>query len=125
MRNWTVATTKDTHRLKIYRYGLRNRIIQPAVGVIDFVDGVLLRHALCGSGLPEWAFKIPTGRPRYDEDGYLENSVGGALYQSFSALLVWAWDQEEKDLTLELPLTEEQAALLLPDSFDEEESEDQ
>ena len=41
---------------------------------MENVDRYILRHRWCSP--PEWMHRIPLGRPKRDEDGYVENSRG-------------------------------------------------
>jgi hypothetical protein len=45
-------------------------------------DHYVLRHRWCSP--PEWMHRIPLGRPKRDEDGYMENSLGYAVFSSFN-----------------------------------------
>lgn len=111
--------------MKIYDHGLRGSLLRAAESSLDFVDGVVLRHALCGAGLPEFAWKIPVGKAEYDPaDGMLNNSLGSLLYDSYSRATFWLDRQCEQDLVATVPLTEENLRLLAPNLRDDDEDED-
>ena len=55
--------------------------------VVPTLDAAL-SHVICGSGLPDWAWRLPLGRPVYDaidpEDPFLVNSLACRLSDAFS-----------------------------------------
>lgn len=121
MRSWVVTSGPAGANLKLYEFGVRNSVKQRLYSAVDFVDGRLLGHALCGSGLPELAWRIPVGRPDYDaEDGMLNNSLGSLLYDSYSRLVQWVDATEARDLVEQVPLSEAQARALAPSLFEDE-----
>lgn len=69
----------------------------------------LTRHRLCSP--PEFTWKIPVGKAQRDpEDGWLENSLGGYLYNAYSKLLLW----DETDLSF--PISKEIAMKIDPEA---------
>lgn len=65
------------------------------------------RHVMC-CNIPEWASKVPVGlKPKYDTDGFMENSLGWYWYLLGSRLNSPFWQHERT--ILDLPITYEQA----------------
>lgn len=80
--------------------------------------------------MPRWAWKIPTGWPKWDRDDegrYLENSLAWGLYSLESALFTW---EESNTRTLAvLDISESTAEEISPQEFkdwayDKDEDED-
>lgn len=125
MRKIQVWGSRDGGSLKVYNHGLRGTVLRIAEDSLDFVDGVILRHALCGSGPPEFAWKIPVGKAQVDpKNGMLNNSLGSLLYDSYSRATFWLDRQCERDLVATVPITEENLRLLAPSLRDYDEEED-
>lgn len=75
MNRWDLGHTKDGWVITTYE--------APAWRVaLERVGEWSTHHVFAGlvcCRIPGWAYKIPTGRPVRDEDGWLDNSVGYAL----------------------------------------------
>lgn len=81
--------------------------VGPVQNFFGFIFGVLTRHIFC-CRCPEWAWKVPLGKPKRDEDGYLDNSLAGWLWDKSTGLMAVGWRKQKT--VLRLPITHEQAA---------------
>lgn len=90
MRDWSVSHSNDGFSVELYEVPRWAR----AVSVIYDKVCVVTGHILCGGGTPEFFWKIPVGRPRRDDEGYLENSLGGALYGLTNKVLSVDWKRQ-------------------------------
>lgn len=116
-RDWSVVRSQDgysVHLLEVPRWA---RMVSVSYDRLC----ALTRHSLCNP--PEFLFKIPVGRPRRDEDGYLEKSVGGALYGLTNKVLCIDWSRQV--VRLEFPVSDEVGKDLWgSDTWDDEEDDD-
>jgi hypothetical protein len=75
---------------------------------------VALGHALCGSGLPDWAWRVPVGHPIRDEDNWLVNSLGSKLTDAFNYCFSLDWRFARPCPAHRLSVTRDQAIALEP-----------
>ena len=70
-----------------------------AVGIehlIIWIDVYIFRHRWCEPW--EWTFKIPTKSFHRDEDGFLDHSIGSALFGSFQWAACVTWRHETNNM---------------------------
>lgn len=81
------------------------------------VWGVLERlSCTCRVTNRQLVWKIPLGKPRRDEDGELSNSLGQWLWEHDSTVAIRAFNEAQRCVVMELPVTDEQAQVLDPDT---------
>lgn len=130
-RDWVVTHQKDEgHMLLVQEKPFRARFWDFWYTLYDNFDHHVTRHWLCGSSVPEWFYKVPTGKPHRDDDGWLENSVGAALYNTNSKItfaLMNRMDKHTRDLA-RVEVDDETFKKLWPDAAwllnDDEDDED-
>lgn len=76
MNQWSVSHGKDGFSLYLNEVPLWAYITETAFEVVD----TKLGHPFCGGG-HAWMWKIHVGKPRRNQDGDLENSVGDYLFK--------------------------------------------
>lgn len=103
------------HSIALSKVSAKGRLVDTFFGALEVIDDKVFRHALCGAG-PQKLWEIPLGVPKHDEDGELKNSLGLALYRLWGKAVDIYLEAESADRVLELPITEEHARLLEPDS---------
>lgn len=118
-RDWYISSHKDWNKVSFYDYSLKNRLKLAIESGFYTFDAVVTRHWLCGSGLPEFVWRIPVGKPKYDtkypnEDGSprLDNSLAALIWHSSQKLSAWADKDLEKDKIHEVFLTKEDVIAL-------------
>ena len=81
MRTWHVGRSRDGFSVIVEEAPAWTYAVEWVYTQLDELTGC----RLCGSRL-RWAWKVPVGRPRHDEDGWLENSLGSALWRVMNAV---------------------------------------
>lgn len=116
-RDWSVSRGQDGYSVQLLEVPRWARMVSATWDRFC----ALTRHSFCNP--PEWLFKIPVGRIRRDEDGYLENSLGGAMYGFTNKVLCVDWNRQVVRLTL--PVSDEVGKDLWgSDSWDDDEEDD-
>jgi len=100
-RDWSVSHGLDGFHVRLIEVP---RTARWFTSFVEFLDRVT-NCQLCGAKSPELFWKIPLGRPKRDEDGYLENSLAGGMYSLFNRLLAYEWKREVVRLTF--PVSDE------------------
>jgi hypothetical protein len=80
MRTWQVWEDAEGLSVELVEVPAWAIALSQAANAIDQLSG----HVLCGNGAPGWFWRFPLGRPRYDEAGFLLNSLGGRLHDLFT-----------------------------------------
>lgn len=90
MERWYVSHGQDGYAAHLVKVPWWALAVSQAAVVLDEATG----HRFCGSDSPDWLWRIPVGKPRYDasvveegEEPFLINSVAGCLHQVFT----WAF----------------------------------
>ncbi|WP_298510523.1 hypothetical protein [uncultured Nocardioides sp.] len=105
MKTWDLAHGRDGWNITTYEV--------PAWRVVVERVGEWSTHHVFGGivccRIPGWAYQIPLGRPKRDEDGWLDNSFGYWLFCAGSRLhgLGRAW--QHRTNVVSHPVTVEQA----------------
>ena len=68
--------------------------------LVGWVDAHVFRHRWCCPW--EWTFRVPTYSFKRDKDGYLDHTLGGALYSSFNTLACMGHHRETNRMNVSL-----------------------
>jgi hypothetical protein len=88
VQTWTIWHSQNGYELVLSEVPWWAHLASEVVPAIDAAVG----HTLCGGGSPDWAWRLPLGRPDYDtkvdpEDPYLVNSLAARLSDAFTWVL--------------------------------------
>ncbi len=109
MRTWWISHGRDGYSVTIADVPAWALL---AEHLYDRVDR-LTRHALCG-GRFEFPFHVPLGWPKRDQDGYLNNSLGGWLLDVGTRALSLTDTRVRQQV--EIPVSDAVGLKLWPDS---------
>lgn len=119
-RLWHSASGYEVELTEVPWWAL---VASRAVEVIDGATG----HRFCGAGAPNWLWRVPVGRPVYDEtpegeERFLVNSLAGALSDVFNR--VACLDISRARTLHRFPVSAELAATLGAESWDGQDESD-
>lgn len=119
---WRVSKSKKETILILSKDGIKSRLKYFTLRSFEEVDYHLTHHWLCGTGMPEFLWRVPVGKPRYDrkdvdETGapWLENSLPKFLMDFHNKFWDWADKGADEEIILSIPITDEQYYTLAPD----------
>ena len=101
VRDWSVSHSLDGFKVRLFEVPRTARWLTSLVYFLDRITNC----QLCGAKSPELFWKIPLGRPRRDDEGFLENSLAGGMYGLFNRAVAYEWRREV--VRLEFPVSDE------------------
>lgn len=101
MQTWYLYDTPRGYEVELVEVPLWALAVSRLAEVLDGGD----RHLLCEA--PDWAWRIPLGRPHRDDGPFLLNSLGGLLYDLFSKAFML--DLSQSRGLCRLPVSDAQA----------------
>lgn len=113
MRITTVAHSRDGYSIETYEVPVWARAVERAWMLLCDLTG----NRLCGAGLGEWAWNLPLGRARREDDGFLVNSLAASLNRIEQAVTGWCYHREHGRVSV--PCTADSARVLAPDFVDD------
>lgn len=111
---WSARYAPQTHK---YSLEIIQRPFLPTA-IYEVMENACAKsgHLLCGSSgsrVGQLLWKIPVGRPKRDEEGFLDNSVNSLLMATYSRIDNWV---DSKNLSMGIiPVTEEDMMEFCPD----------
>lgn len=116
--NFSTVTHKDYNKIVFYSRTPKEKAWAVVSQAADLIDTHVTRHWLCAANLPEVLWKIPLGKPVYDEfegEKLLDNSIGGKLWELGQKLWITLDKKSLGTKVLEVDITDEQYMIMHPE----------
>lgn len=110
MRKWVLSSSRFGFKVRTYEVPRHATLLEAVFDKACWLTGGWLG----GHGMPQKLWEIPLGRPRYDDEGDLENSIGHKFYNLEQAVYNYSFKREDKANAVELDITAEQARAIDP-----------
>lgn len=120
---WVLSVGNKGQRVLLYDLGPKNRFRKLCEAAFMGFDARITRYWLGGSGMPEFMWNIPVGKPKYElsllkgEEGekYIVNSVPAKLFDIMNYISYWVYKDLDDDLVEKVNISPEAAIRIAPD----------